>query len=91
MEMRPTVFAPTLAAGSPIAEISKRQDVVEPRPGVAVVVVVRLPHAAKRVDGQLIRIAEVTADDREVRSVQVFRLFSFTCTLFSWGGRARLR
>src|SRR5258708_30749795 len=45
-----------------------RSHVVEARPRVAVIVVVRLPDVAERIERQLVRIAEIVAQHGEIRA-----------------------
>src|SRR5579872_3553890 len=71
VEMGAFVFLPAPPAGAPIAVAAALENVIQAGPGVAVIVVVALPYAAERIDRQLVRVAKIVAQDRQLRAVWI--------------------
>src|SRR5204863_5165489 len=65
------VLLPSTAARAPVAIIPALENIIEARPGIAIVVVVALPDVAERIERQLVRVPEVVAEHREVCTIRV--------------------
>ena len=71
MKMRPLVFTPAPTARTPISEVPSFHDIVDPNPGVPIIVVVGLPDIAKGIQRQFVGIAKIMTENCEVRPVRI--------------------